>query len=115
MYGRNMSKGKEASCGQKMRRLAVRLELTDEQLAMIAERFPEFELNCQSYCGGLSQKRAELLALFEEQDSTDEQIKEPIENLTRIHSRLEKSIIECLIVLRPTLTDHQRELLRSLY
>jgi hypothetical protein len=114
MQKRRMLMNNTNSCGPKMLRLASKLQLTDEQLIMITEQNPQFEFNCRSNCADLAKKRADMLALFEDQNSTDAQITSAIDELTQIHSQIELSITEYLILLRPTLTDGQRNSLGTL-
>ena len=114
MQRRRMSQNNTNSCGPKILRLASKLQLTDQQLITITEQNPQFELNCRSNCVDLAKKRAELLAIFEDQDSTDIQITSAIDQITQIHSRIELSITEYLILLRPSLTEEQRNSLGNL-
>ncbi len=114
MQKRRMSMNNTNSCGPKMLRLASKLRLTDEQLTMVAEQNPQFESSCRSNCADLAKKRADMLTLFEDQNSTDAQIISAIDELTQVHSQIELSITEYLILLRPTLTDDQRNSLGTL-
>ena len=114
MQKRRMSMNNTNSCGPKMLRLASKLRLTDEQLAMITEQNPQFESSCRSNCADLAKKRADMLTLFEDQNSTDAQIISAIDELAQVHSQIELSITEYLILLRPTLTGDQRNSLGTL-
>ena len=114
MQKRRMAMNHQTSCGPKIHRLAQNLNLTDQQLALLTENNPQIELNCRSNCAELAQNRADLLALFEDQNSTNAQITRTIDSITQIHSRIELSITEFIIILRPTLTAQQKLTLSTL-
>ena len=114
MQRRRMSMSNPNTCGPKLLRFASSLQLTDEQTAAITEQNPEFELECRTNCANFKQKRSELLGLFENPASTDSEIVQAIDEVTEMHGRIESSITEYIILLRPTLTEEQKLSLSTL-
>lgn len=98
----------------KGRRIAEKLALDDEQMANAAEKDPGFDEQCREYCMQLTMKRGELLAAFENDQASNDEILRKTDELIKAHTTLERRIISHILILRPFLTGEQQRLLVGL-
>jgi hypothetical protein len=96
------------------KRLANRLRLTPEQLTQIQQADPNFATVSNLLYEELINERLNLLSVFENPQSSDEELLEQIENLISTHSRVERKIAEHVLILRSYLTVEQQKWLIGL-
>jgi len=117
--GRGFGYGRRAGGGYGMRRgirnrLANCLRLDDGQTSLLRERDPDFETETNELRNALLGERARLLAVFEDPDSENEQLRQQIEKLITTHSSIERRVVRHVLVLRPYLTVEQQKWLIGL-
>jgi len=95
-------------------RLAQRLGLTDEQVSIIQEKDPDFEADLTQMRNTLLAERAELLNVFEDARTGNEELLNQIGKLVSAHSQIERRIARHLLVLRPHLNAEQQKWLIGL-
>jgi len=95
-------------------RLTNRLRLTPEQSTQIQQADPNFSTESNLLYEELMNERQILLSVFENPQSTDEELLEQIDNLISTHSRVERKIAEHVLVLRSYLTIEQQKWLIGL-
>ena len=103
--------------GQRFRfmdRLTNRLRLTSEQVILLQENDPNFESESINLYNELMAERQKLLSVFENPQSSDEELLEQIDSLISTHSRIERRIAEHVLILRPYLTVEQQRWLIGL-
>jgi hypothetical protein len=118
-YGYRGGSGQEKGTGYGQRsrfrdRLANRLKLTFEQVMLLQENDPNFESESVSLYETLMEERDKLLSVFENPESSDDEMLNQIENLVSTHSRIERRIAEHVLILRPYLTVEQQKWLIGL-
>jgi hypothetical protein len=118
-YGRGGGAGRGGGGGYGMRlrirdRLARRLGLDQEQAKILQEKDPDFEANSVSLRYALMAEREKLLSLFENPQSSDNELLQQIEKLISTHSSIERRIAEHVLLLRPYLTVEQQKWLIGL-
>ncbi|MHC4494818.1 MAG: hypothetical protein ACYSYM_03230 [Planctomycetota bacterium] len=117
-YGRGGA-GRRGGGGYGMRmnarsRLAHRLRLDEEQLRVLQEKDSGFEADSERLRDVLLTERAKLLAVFEDRQSTGEELLRQIDRLISAHSQIERRIAKHVLVLRPYLTIEQQKWLIGL-
>ena len=95
-------------------RLARRLRLDEEQVKVLQEMDPDFEADSVHLRDALMAERAKLLSVFEDFESSDDELLQQIDTLVSTHSRIERRIAEHVLVLRPHLTVEQQKWLIGL-
>ena len=118
-YGRMGGGGRGAQEGYGMRRkirnrLASRLRLDEGQVNLLEQEDSEFEREAADLRNVLLGEREKLLSLFEDPDSSDDQLLRQIERMVTAHSRIERRIVRHVLVLRPYLTAEQQKWLIGL-
>ena len=95
-------------------RLAQRLGLNQEQAKLLQEKDPDFEANSMNLRFALMTEREKLVSIFENPDSSDDELLQQIENFISTYSSIERRIAEHVLVLRPYLTIEQQKWLIGL-
>ena len=118
-YGRGGGPGRGGPGGYGMGlrvrgRLAQRLGLNQEQAKLLQEKDPDFEANSMNLRFALMTEREKLLSIFENPDSSDDELLQQIENFIATYSSIERRIAEHVLVLRPYLTVEQQKWLIGL-
>ena len=118
-YGRGGGAGRGGGGGFGMRlrvrdRLASRLALDEEQVKLLQEKDPDFEANSMNLRYALMTEREKLLSIFENPNSSDDELLKQIENFISTYSSIERRITEHVLVLRPYLTVEQQKWLIGL-
>jgi len=117
-YGRGgPGRGGGGGYGMRLRvrdRLARRLGLDQEQVKLLEEKDPDFETNSMSLRYALITEREKLLSIFENPNSSDDELLQQIENFISTYSSIERRIAEHVLVLRPYLTVEQQKWLIGL-
>jgi len=118
-YGRGGGAGRGGGGGYGMRlrvrdRLARRLGLNEEQVKLLLEKDPDFEASSMNLRNALMTEREKLLSIFENPNSSDEELLLQIENFISTYSWIERRIAEHVLVLRPYLTVEQQKWLIGL-
>ncbi|MBN2136883.1 MAG: hypothetical protein JW720_03675 [Sedimentisphaerales bacterium] len=120
-YGRGrgggMSRGGGAggrSAERVRARLARRLRLDEEQVKVLEEKDPDFEAVSAGLRDALTSERAKLAAVFEDPESSNDELLGQIESLITTHSRIERRMAEHVLVLRPYLSAEQQKWLIGL-
>ena len=118
-YGRGGGGGRGGGdgYGQRQRvwdRLARRLRLDEGQISILQGKDSDFEADSIRLRDILLTERTKLLVLFEDPQSTDEELLQEIDKLILAHSQIERRIAEHVLVLRPYLTVEQQKWLIGL-
>lgn len=118
-YGRGGGPGRGPGGGYGMHlrvreRLAQRLGLNQEQAKLLQEKDPDFETNSMNLRFALMTEREKLVSIFENPDSSDDELLQQIENFISTYSSIERRIAEHVLVLRPYLTIEQQKWLIGL-
>jgi len=95
-------------------RLARRLRLDQEQIDILQDKDSDFEADSAQLRDALLAERTNLLAVFEDPQSTDEALLQQIDKLIEAHSQIERRIASHVLVLRPYLTVEQQKWLIGL-
>jgi hypothetical protein len=95
-------------------RLARRLGLNQEQARLLEEKDPDFQADSMNLRHALMAEREKLLSIFENPDSSDNELLKQIENFISTYSSIERRITEHVLVLRPYLTVEQQKWLIGL-
>lgn len=95
-------------------RLARRLRLDEGQVTILRDKDSDFETDSIRLRDILLAERTKLLVLFENPESTDEELLQQIDKLILAHSQIERRIAEHVLVLRPYLTVEQQKWLIGL-
>jgi len=95
-------------------RLARRLRLDPNQVEILQDKDPGFDADSARLRDSLLAARTNLLTLFENPQSTGEQLLQQIDKLIEAHSQIEQRITEHVLVLRPYLTVEQQKWLIGL-
>lgn len=104
-YGRSIST---------MDRLAWRLRLDPNQIEILQNKDSSFNADSTKLRNVLLAERTNLLTLFEDPQSTGEQLLQQIDKLIEAHSQIERRITQHVLVLRPYLTVEQQKWLIGL-
>ena len=94
--------------------LPGRLGLTNRQLEMAEEYDPDFQVDIEGLRSDLLQRRANLLAAFEDSRTGDADLLKKIDELITVSNRIEKRVTEHLLTLRPYLGVEQQKRLVGL-
>jgi len=84
------------------------LGVSEERMAEIESRDPTFRADLAALRAELAERRAALADSLESADSTDEQIRERLEQTITTHNALERRVTEYLILVRPLLDPEQK-------
>ena len=95
-------------------RLARRLRLDEEQVSILRDKDSGFETDSIRLRDILLTERTKLLVLFEDPNSTGEELLQQIDKLIQAHSQIERRIAKYVLVLRPYLTAEQQKWLIGL-
>ena len=95
-------------------RLRNRLRLTQEQVTQIQQADPNFATESTILYEELTNERQNLLSVFENPQSSDNELLQQIDNLISIHGAVERKIAEHVLVLRSFLTIEQQKWLIGL-
>jgi len=109
-YGRQYRGGRNEGT----QNLAARLRLTQEQSTWIERQDPEFEAQCVVLRERLYEAHANLLAGLDNTQSTDRELTAKVDALIDAHNALEKRVAQYVVLLRPQLSQEQRERLGEL-
>jgi len=94
--------------------LFQRLEMTDEQIALTAQKDPSFETEVHQLQNQVLQERQALCALLENEQTLNDQLIQQIEKLITVHNLLEKRLIRYVIIARTDFTPEQQKRLIGL-
>jgi hypothetical protein len=94
--------------------LAQDLRLTDRQIAIAQRQDPNFQVDAAQLRDALLAARAKLLGMFEDPNTTNNELVAQIEKLILAHSQIERRIAKHVLVLRPYLTADQQKWLIGL-
>jgi hypothetical protein len=94
--------------------LARRLRLDEGQISILRDKDSGFETDSIRLRDILLAERTKLLVLFEDPQSTDEELLQQIDKLILAHGQIERRIAEHVLVLRPYLTVEQQKWLIGL-
>ena len=108
-YGRQYRGGRGGGGG-----LALRLQLTHEQIAWVQLRDPDFEQECLSLRERLYEAHTDLVASFENAQIAEEELTARLDDLVAVHAALEKRVAQHIVLLRPLLSQEQQDLLSGL-
>jgi len=89
--------------------LALRLGLSEEQIAWAQQRDPDFEEDCTRLKEQLSDAHAALVDCFERRPVDDAALPAKINDLIEAHSHLERRVAQHVVLLRPCLSPDQLE------
>lgn len=92
--------------------VAKRLRLDPEQAKIIEASDPQFIDDLRALRRNLEQARSMLAAAFEDENISDDEIRDRVEAAIEAHNRLERRVAEYLIAVRDHLTPKQQ---RQLY
>jgi hypothetical protein len=109
-YGRQYRGGR----GQEAPGLVGRLRLTQEQSVWIRQQDPNFDAESAVLRDRLCEVHAELVASLEEANLTERELSANIDLLITAHEALEKRVAQHIVLLRPQLSQEQRDLLGGL-
>jgi len=84
------------------------LGVSEERMAEIERSDPNFRADLAALRAELAERRAALADSLESADSTDEQIRERLEQTIATHNALERRVTEYLILVRPLLDPEQK-------
>jgi len=90
------------------------LRLDSDQAARIQELKPDFEKEVARLRQELRDARSELINLFENDQTTDEELRQQIETVIQTHNQVERYVADYLIAVRKHLTPAQQNRLFSL-
>ena len=105
-FGRQRRQGR---CG-----LTRKLQLTEDQLTIAAQKDPAFEQEVQQLQSRLLTERQALLSLLESQQEPNGQVSEQIERIITAHNALEKRLISYVVIMREHFTAEQQKRLIGL-
>jgi len=94
--------------------LAQCLSLTEEQMLIAQEQDPDFEVEAAKLRDILLTEMAELLDVFEDPQSTNDELLQQVDKLIMAHSQIERRIASHVLVLRSHLTVEQQKWLIGL-
>ena len=90
------------------------MRLDEAQVSILRDKDSDFEADSVQLRDVLLAERAKLLVLFEDPQSTDEELLQRIDKLILAHSQIERRIAKYVLVLRPYLTAEQQKWLIGL-
>jgi hypothetical protein len=94
--------------------LVGRLRLTQDQSTWIQQRDPDFEAQCIVLRDRLYEVHTSLVASLEDTQVTEQELATKVETLVEAHTALEKRVAQHIVLLRPRLTQEQRDQLGGL-
>lgn len=94
--------------------LAGRLRLTQEQSTWIQRLDPNFEEQCIVLRDRLYEAHTNLLASLEDAQMTEQELAAKVDALIEAHDALEKRVAQHIVLLRPQLSQEQRDQLGGL-
>ena len=94
--------------------LARKLGLTGQQLEMADKYDPDFQVDIEGLRSELLQRRANLLAAFEDFQTGDSDLLKKIDELITVNNRIERRVAKYLLALRPYLGIEQQKRLVGL-
>ena len=94
--------------------LAQWLHLEQDQAAEVSEHDPHFAEDVQKLRDTLANERARLITLFENIETSDEDLRQQIEVVIDAHNQVERRVADYLITVRHHLTPAQQQRLFSL-
>jgi hypothetical protein len=109
-YGRQFRGGWSDDSGG----LARRLQLTDEQNAWIRRQDPNVEEQCAALRDRLYEVHEDLVASLGNAQTSGEELMTKVEDLIEAYSALEKRVARHVVLLRPQLSQQQRQHLSDL-
>jgi hypothetical protein len=109
-YGRQYRGGRNEG----MQGLAGRLRLTQEQSAWIRQQDPNFEEQCVVLRDRLYEAHAGLIAGLENAPMSEQELAAQVDALIAAHEALEKTVARHIVLLRPQLSQEQRDQLGGL-
>lgn len=95
-------------------RLASRLGLDERQMSLLQQEDSDFESEAADLRDALLGERQRLLAMFEDSGAAGDQLLAQIDRLIAAHSRIERRVVQHVLVLRPYLTVEQQKWLIGL-
>ncbi len=95
-------------------RLANSLELNERQVRLLNRENTDFATETAELRDNLLDERARLLSMFEDSDTSGDQLLRQIERLLAAHSAIERRVVRHVLVLRPYLTGEQQKWLIGL-
>ena len=90
------------------------LHLDAEQAVAVNKHDPRFSEDLAQLRGKLADERSKLIAMFENVDTGDEELREQIEAVIEAHNRQERRVADYLITVRHLLNPAQQQRLFSL-
>jgi hypothetical protein len=114
--GRGAGYGKQYRGGRNegTQNLAGTLRLTQEQRTWIEQQDPNFEEQCAVLRDRLYQAHTSLVASLENTQSTEQELTAKVDALIDAHNALEKRVARHIVLLRPQLSQEQRDQLCGL-
>ncbi len=109
-YGRQYRGGRNEGT----QNLATRLRLTQEQSTWIEQQDPNFEAQCTVLRDRLYEAHTNLAANLENAQVTEQELAAKVDALIEAHAALEKRVAQYIVLLRPRLSQEQRDELRGL-
>jgi len=94
--------------------LARRLQLTQEQNTWIQQQDPNFAEQCALLNEKLYEAHASLVASIESAQATEQELATKVDDLIAAHEALETRVAQHIVLLRPQLSQEQRNLLSDL-
>ena len=109
-YGRQYRGGRNEGT----QNLATRLRLTQEQSTWIEQQDPNFEAQCTVLRDRLYAAHTNLAANLENAQVTEQELAAKVDALIEAHAALEKRVAQYIVLLRPQLSQEQRDRLGEL-
>jgi hypothetical protein len=109
-YGRQYRGGRRGDAPD----LARRLQLTQEQSTWIQEQDPNFAEHCARLRDRLYEAHVDLVASLENAPPTEQELATKVEALIAARDALEKRVAQHIVLLRPQLSQEQRDRLAEL-
>lgn len=109
-YGRQYRGGR----GNSTQGLAGCLRLTQDQSTWIQQQDPDFETQCTALRDRLYETHTALVTGLENAQMTEQELAARVEALIEAHDALEKRVAQHIVLLRPQLSQEQRDQLGRL-
>jgi uncharacterized protein YoxC len=94
--------------------LDARLQLTQEQNSWIQQEDPDFQAQCAALRDQLYKAHTDLVASLEDVQTTKQELTTKVEALIEARDALEKRVAQHIVLLRPRLSQEQRDRLSRL-